>query len=311
MRFEGIYTPVVTPCHADQSINKEAYAEIIEYLIDAGVNGLIVAGTTGEYYAHSPEERIGLMKLANSLIKDRLPLIIGTGALRTEESIEYALAARENGASGLLVATPPYSIPTERENAMHALAIDRAANLPIMLYNYPGRMGAMMGEEYLDRVGRSPRFCAIKESSGDINRVHLLARDYPHIQLSCGMDDQALEFFAWGARSWVCAGSNFLPEAHIALYQACAVEGNFDKGRRIMSAMLPLMRVLEQGGKFIQCVKHGVTMNGLNAGEPRKPLKNLNKDDKRALEQVISTLKITIAKILSEDTSNDSKGTKQ
>ena len=171
-------------------------------------------------------------------------------------------------------------------------------------------MGAMMGEEYLDRVGRSPRFCAIKESSGDINRVHLLARDYPHIQLSCGMDDQALEFFAWGARSWVCAGSNFLPEEHIALYRACAVEGDFDKGRRIMSAMMPLMRVLEQGGKFIQCVKHGVTMNGLSAGEPRKPLKKLNKDDKRALEQVVGTLKVTISKILSEDTSNDSVGTK-
>ena len=145
MRFEGIYTPVITPCNADQSINKEAYAQVIEYLIDAGVNGLIVAGTTGEYYAHSPEERIELMKLANSLIKDRVPLIIGTGALRTEESIEYALAARKNGASCLLVATPPYSIPTERENAMHALAIDRAANLPIMLYNYPGQNGCHDG----------------------------------------------------------------------------------------------------------------------------------------------------------------------
>ena len=90
---------------------------------------------------------------------------------------------------------------------------------------------------------------AVKESSGDINRVHLLARDYPHIQLSCGMDDQALEFFAWGARSWICAGSNFLPAEHIALWRACAAEGDFDKGRRIMSAMLPLMAVLEQGGK--------------------------------------------------------------
>jgi 4-hydroxy-tetrahydrodipicolinate synthase len=85
-------------------------------------------------------------------------------------------------------------------------------------------------------------FCAIKESSGDINRVHLLARDYPHIQMSCGMDDQALEFFAWGARSWVCGGSNFLPAEHIALYRACAVDGDFDKGRRIMSALMPLMR---------------------------------------------------------------------
>jgi len=88
----------------------------------------------------------------------------------------------------------------------------------------------------------------------------MMARDYPHIALSCGMDDQALEFFAWGARSWVCAGSNFAPEAHLALYQACVVEGDFTKGRAIMSAMLPLMAVLEQGGKFVQCIKYGLTL---------------------------------------------------
>jgi 4-hydroxy-tetrahydrodipicolinate synthase len=127
--------------------------------------------------------------------------------------------------------------------------------------------------------------------------VHLLARDYPHIQLSCGMDDQALEFFAWGARSWVCAGSNFAPEIHIALYQACALEGDFDKGRKIMTAMMPLMGVLEQGGKFIQCVKHGMTGRGLPAGPPRRPLQPLNKDDKRSLEQVIRVMNTTFADI--------------
>jgi 4-hydroxy-tetrahydrodipicolinate synthase len=205
--------------------------------------------------------------------------------------------AAKIGAAGLLVGSPPYAVPTEHENALNALAIDRAADLPIMLYNYPGRMGIDMGHEFLDRVGRSRNFCAIKESSGDINRVHLLARDYPHIQMSCGMDDQALEFFAWGAKSWVCAGSNFLPSEHIALWNACRVEGNFDKGRRIMSAMMPLMRVLEQGGKFIQCVKHGCEMMGQYAGPPRPPLRPLNKDDKRQLEQVVCVLKRTVAEI--------------
>jgi 4-hydroxy-tetrahydrodipicolinate synthase len=243
------------------------------------------------------EERFELMKFIKQRIKGRVACIVGTGAIRTEDSIEYAKAALQIGADALLVATPPYAVPTERENALHALAIDRAANLPIMLYNFPDRMGAHMGEEYLDRVGRSPNFCAIKESSGDPNRVHLLARDYAHIQLSCGMDDQALEFFAWGARSWVCAGSNFAPEIHIALYQACALEGNFDKGRRIMSAMMPLMRVLEQGGKFIQCVKHGMGGRNLPSGPPRKPLQPLNKDDKRSLEQVIRVMNTTFADI--------------
>ena len=297
MQFEGIYTPVVTPYHDDFSLNEDALKQTIEFLIESGVHGLIIAGTTGEYYAQSMDERLEMMDRAPALIAGRVPMIIGTGAIRTEDSIIYALAAKKAGADALLVATPPYAYPTAREIALHALAIDKAVNLPVMLYNYPGRMSVNMDEETLDRLGRSPNFCAIKESSGDPNRLHMLARDYPQIQLSCGMDDQALEFFAWGARSWVCAGSNFAPKAHIALYQACAVDGDFTKGRAIMSAMLPLMRVLEQGGKFVQCIKYGLTLRGIDAGIVRRPLQPLNKDDKRELEQVVRVLKRTIADI--------------
>jgi 4-hydroxy-tetrahydrodipicolinate synthase len=297
MKFEGIYTPIVTPYRADFSIDRDALAAVIEHLVASEVHGIIVAGTTGEYYAQTAEERVALMRLVHDVLNGRLPLVIGTGAIRTEDSIYFAEAARETGADAILVATPPYAYPTGREIALHALAVDRAANLPVMLYNYPGRMCVSMDEDTLDRVGRSPNFCAIKESSGDINRLHLLARDYPHIQLSCGMDDQALEFFAWGARSWVCAGSNFAPEAHLALWRACVVEGDFAKGRRIMSAMLPLMRVLEQGGKFVQCIKHGLTLRGIDAGPPRLPLRPLDKDEKRELGEVIRTMNATIAAI--------------
>ncbi len=300
MQFEGIWTPIVTPTHDDYSINEEALARIVEYLISGGVHGIISAGTTGEYYAQTFDERVHLAGKIKVLIDGRVPLVVGTGALRTEESIDYAKAAKEVGADALLVATPPYSVPTGREIALHALAIDRAANLPVMLYNYPGRMGVNMDEETLDRLGRSSNFCGIKESSGDINRLHMIARDYPHLGLLCGMDDQALEFFAWGARGWVCAGSNFAPQAHVALYKACVLEGDFTKGRAIMSAMMPLMRVLEQGGKFIQCIKHGLTMRGIPGGPPRKPLQPLNKDDKRALEEVIRNLDTSIATIMGE-----------
>lgn len=300
MQFEGIYTPLVTPFTESFDIQQEHFVATIEMLIEAGVHGLIVAGTTGEYYAQSAEERVQLMRLAKDTIGNRVPLIIGTGAIRTEDSIYFAREAKEVGADALLVATPPYAYPTGREIALHALAIDRAVNMPVMLYNYPGRMCVNMDEETLDRLGKSPNFCAIKESSGDPNRLHMLARNYPHIQLSCGMDDQALEFFAWGARSWVCAGSNFAPEAHLALYQACAVNGDFNTGRRIMSAMLPLMSVLEQGGKFVQCIKHGLTLRGIDTGPPRKPLQPLNKDDKRELAEVIRTMNTTIERILQE-----------
>ena len=140
----------------------------------------------------------------------RLPVIVGTGAMRTPDSIALAEGAREMGADAILLGTPPYSVPTEAENAANALEIDRAAGLPVILYNYPGRMGVNMGREFLDIVSQSKNVIGLKESSGDVNRIHTLACDYPHIQMSCGMDDQALEFFAWGARSWICAGSNFV-----------------------------------------------------------------------------------------------------
>lgn len=294
MRFEGVITPVVTPHRADNSIDHDKFAAVLEFLIGAGVNALIVAGTTGEYYAQTAKERVDLMNVAADVIAGRVPLIVGTGAIRTEDSIDFGIAARDAGADAILVTTPPYAYPTGREIALHALAIDRAVGLPVMLYNYPGRMSVNMDEETLDRLGRSPNFMAIKESSGDPNRLHMLARDYPHIALSCGMDDQALEFFAWGATSWTCAGSNFAPEAHLALYRACVEQKDFDKGRRIMCAMLPMLQVLEQGGKFVQCIKYGMTSRGIDCGPPRRPLQPLDKDDRRAFDEVVAVMNRTI-----------------
>ncbi|MEJ6388796.1 dihydrodipicolinate synthase family protein [Gymnodinialimonas ulvae] len=300
IRFDGIYTPVVTPYAANGSVHWDRLADVVEWLVETGVNGLISGGSTGENYAQTVAERIEIARFTRDRLAGRLPLVVGTGAMLTSDSLALAEAAREMGADAILLASPPYAVPTDRENALNALAIDRAANLPVMLYNYPGRTGTHMGEEFLDRVGRSRNFCGIKESSGDINRVHLLARDYPHMQLGCGMDDQALEFFAWGAPFWVCGGSNFLPREHVALYKACVVEGDFTKGRRIMSALLPLMRVLEQGGKFVATIKYGVTMQGIDCTDVRAPLKSLNKDDKRALEQVVSVVRRTVAAIEAE-----------
>lgn len=298
MKFEGIYTPAITPLAADGSIDKPAFAEVLESLIAAKVHGIIIGGSTGEYYAHTAQERFALGAYAKEVIGTRLPLIIGTGAVRTEDSIEYAKAAKAIKADALLVGSPPYALPTEQENAAHALAVDRAADLPIMLYNYPGRMSVSMGREFFETVlGQSKNFVAIKESSGQTNQLHMLVRDFPQLAVSCGWDDQALEFFAWGARSWVCAGSNFIPHEHVALYEACVVEKNFDKGRRIMSAMMPLMDFLE-GGKFVQSIKYGCELAGLSTGGVRAPLQALDAQQKSELASVVAALKQEIAGVV-------------
>ncbi|NUU35453.1 dihydrodipicolinate synthase family protein [Pseudomonas sp. C2B4] len=297
MKFEGIYTPAITPLTASGEIDKSAFAEVLEYLIESKVHGIIIGGSTGEYYAHTAQERIALAAQAKDVIGGRLPLVIGTGAIRTEDSVEYATAARAIKADAILVGSPPYALPTEKENAIHALTVDRAADLPIMLYNYPARMGVSMGEEYFAAVSESKNIVAIKESSGDMAQVHRLARNYPNISLSCGWDDQALEFFAWGARSWVCAGSNFIPREHVALYEACVVEKDFEKGRKIMSAFMPLMDFLESG-KFVQSIKYGCELNGLRTGSVRSPLQPLYEHEKQALKDVIATLKREVAQVI-------------
>jgi len=297
MKFEGIYTPAITPLKAGGSIDKTAFAEVLEYLIATRVHGIVIAGSTGEYYAHTTQERLELAAWAKEVIGTRAQLIVGTGAIRTEESIEYAKLAKAIKADAILVGTPPYALPTEAENAAHALAIDAAAGLPVMLYNYPGRMSMSMGREFFRTVTQaSKNFVAIKESSGQTGQLHMLACEFPGIALSCGWDDQALEFFAWGARSWVCAGSNFIPREHVALYEACVVEKDFDKGRRIMAALMPLMDFLE-GGKFVQSIKYGCELAGLRAGGVRAPLQGLTEEEKQGLQAVVAKLKSEVAAI--------------
>lgn len=296
MKFEGIYTPAITPLDKEGAIDRKAFAAVLEHLIAAKVHGIIIAGSTGEYYAHTAQERTDLAAYAREVIGTRLPLIVGTGAIRTEDSVAYAEHAREIGADAILVASPPYAVPSEEENAAHALAIDKAAGLPIMLYNYPGRMGVSMGKDYFTRVSASKNVVAIKESSGDLGQLHMLARHFPNIALSCGWDDLALEFFAWGAPSWVCAGSNFLPAEHIALYEACAIDGDFAKGRRIMSAMMPLMNDLDEGN-FVQKIKYGAELEGLRAGNPRLPLLPLGDEDKARFAEVVAALKAEVAAV--------------
>jgi len=271
MNFEGIYPPVITPHNEDYSIDLAGFEAMIEHLIASGVHGIIVGGTTGEYYAHSKAERTQCIQVASQVIAGRLPMIAGIGAIRTEDCIEFGLIAKENGASAILMPAPYYAVPTQQELADHALAVDRAVDLPIMLYNYPGRTGTTMQAEFFEKIKTSPNFAAVNESTGDINQLHMLAMRYPQITLLCGMDDQALEFFAWGARGWVCAGGNCLPREHIALYQAVAVENDIAKGRRIMSALMPFMGILEQGGKLIQVIKYACELKGLPSGPVRKP----------------------------------------
>jgi len=290
VKFEGIYTPAVTPLDQTGQIDRAGFAAVLESLIEAGVHGIIVGGSTGEYYAQSSQERFELAAYAREVIGTRLPLIIGTGATRTEDSVEYAKAAKEIGADAILVSSPPYALPTERENAVHALTVDRAANLPIMLYNYPARMGVMMGEEYFSRLGKSRNVIAIKESSGNLEKVMQLIREVKHgFQVLVGSAPTLWPSLLMGATGAILAYANAAPYSTIAIWEAYRTReeaAGLDWQNRIARASS--LVTVKYG---IPGLKHAMDLNGYYGGPPRLPLTVPTPEAKREIEAAFQDLK--------------------
>lgn len=291
MNFDGIWTPVVTPFAEDGAIQHDTLGKVIDTLIDQGVHGLIIGGTTGEYYALSKEERKQVLDFVAGHAKGRIPIMAGINATTTEESLELGQHAKTAGFDAILVAAPYYCQPTQEELLKHVQRIDDALDMPIMLYNFPDRTGTPMSLEFIEALRERPNFQAIKESTGSIERMHALANEFTdQLQLSCGMDDQVLEFFVWGARSWVGGASNFLAPEHVALYQACVVDQDFVTGRELAARLLPMLNLLEQGGKFCQYIKHGCELAGLPVGAARAPLMPLSEAEKASFQRTYDTL---------------------
>ena len=298
MNFEGIYTPVITPFNENGTIDWESYGKVIEWQIENGVAGIIVGGSTGEFYALSKEERIQQFEFAANRINGQVEFMAGVNDIRVDECLEISSMAVSFGANSLLVAAPPYSLPSEEELAYHVLKIAETTGLPIMLYNYPGRTGVEMGETFLAAVAKNPLIAAIKESSGDYSRLPLLSNNYPSIELAVGGEEQVLEFAAWGAKSWVCATANFFPSECVQLMDILGKQSDFEKGRRLMSAFMPLMQALEQGGKFLQCVKLGCEQQGRPGGKVRLPLLPIEESLKKEIISVIDNTRSSLNSIL-------------
>lgn len=298
MRFEGIYTPIITPFFEDGSVNWDSYAEVIEWQIENGVAGVIAGGSTGEFYAMSKDERIQQFKFAAERINGRVELMAGVNDIRVDECLEITAAARDAGAQSLLVAAPPYSLPSEAELADHVLKIADIADLPIMLYNYPGRTGVEMGETFMSAVSKNPLIAGIKESSGDYSRLPYLARNFPNVELVVGGEEQVLEFATWGAKAWVCASANIFPSECVQFMDIVGKQSDFARGKQLMEAFMPLMTILEQGGKFVQSIKFGCEQQGRTAGIVRPPMLPMDDALKQEMASIVASTGEAVNSIL-------------
>jgi 4-hydroxy-tetrahydrodipicolinate synthase len=290
MLLEGVYTPVVTPFDDEGEIDLETLTRVIEHQLQSGIRGIVSCGTTGEYYACTFDERVALMTHTRDIAQGA-HLLAGCNAGSTREVIRLGLAARDLGYDALLLSAPHTSLPSQAELGAHYASVAAAVGLPIVLYNYPARAGVEIGFDALDAIADVPEIVAIKESSGDFSRFLTLRRRYEgRIEVMCGSDDQAVDYFSWGVRSWLAGTANVLPLQHVVVLEA-ALRGDHALAHRLFEGMLPWVQDMESGS-YNQKAKLGLAHLGIACGDVRQPLLPLDAstaaENLRALDQALA-----------------------
>lgn len=287
MQIEGVYVPFATPFDDNEDLDLSRLGLILEHLLGAGCQGLVAAGTTGEYYAMSHDERIAVFEAAFQLNAGRAVMVAGCNAGSTREAVEYARSAKAIGYDAVMLAAPPTSLPRQHELAAHFVRIAEDGGLPVILYNYPARAGVEIGFECLDAIVDHPGIVAIKESSSDFSRFLAMRHRYAgRITIMCGSDDQAADYFTWGVRSWLAGTANVLPAHHVAIMNA-ANAGDLAAARAGFEAILPWVQHMEEG-QYNQKVKVGLRLQGIDLGAVRQPIQPLRPDDEAVTRAFVS-----------------------
>ena len=286
MQLKGVMPALVTPFDAEGKIDFKAYEKLLTKLRAEGVTGWVPCGSTGEYNAMTAEERASILRFVKDFaIKDEL-LIAGTNAGSTWEVIEHTKRAYGIGYRTVLLSAPFYATPAPNELIAHYQSVLDAVDVEIVLYNYPPKVGVEVGLDVLDAFVDNPRVIGIKESSGNLLRaIDIRSRYGDRYQLTNGSDDQTLDFFLWGATSWICGPANCMAKACVDLVDTIE-SGDWLKARDKMQVIYGAMSSLESG-KFVQKVKYGCELAGTPVGVGRKPLLALTQEEKEAFKKAM------------------------
>ena len=286
MRLTGVMPALVTPFDTTGKIDFRAFERLLLKLRADGVKGWVPCGSTGEYNAMTAEERVAVLKFVAGFAEKNELLIAGTNAGSTWEVIEHTKRARDLGYKVVLLSAPFYATPAPNELIAHYQAVLDAVDVDIVLYNYPPKVGVEVGLPVLDAFRDNPRVLGIKESSGNLLRaIDIRARYGDRYQLTNGSDDQTLDFYLWGATSWICGPANCMARACVDLVNTIEV-GDWLKARDKMQVIYGAMSSLESG-KFVQKVKYGCELAGTPVGPGRKPLLELDAAEKAAFKKAM------------------------
>ncbi len=268
--FHGTITALVTPFR-DGAIDEDAFRAHVERQIEAGVDAIVPAGTTGEAATLSFDEHKALIRMAVEQAAGRVPVIAGTGSNNTAESIELTRAARELGADAALLISPYYNKPTQEGIYQHYRAVAEAVHLPQILYNVPGRTASSIQPETVGRLARIPNIVGIKDATADMDQlVRLMAEAGDAIRYLSGDDATVTPFMALGGHGVISVVSNVAPERMKALTEAMRA-GDAPRAAAIQRELAPLNAAMFMQSNPIP-VKAACAMMGWMGWEIRLPL---------------------------------------
>lgn len=280
--FTGAAVAIITPMNEDGSINYSVLGDIIDNQIENGTDAIVICGTTGEASTMTDEEHLECIRFAVEKTAKRVPVIAGTGSNDTAYAVKLSKEAEEVGADGLLLVTPYYNKTTQKGLIAHFTAVADAVNIPIILYNIPGRTGMNMEVSTIRKLAEHKNICAVKEASGNISyAARLIAECGDVIDVYSGNDDMIVPLMSLGAKGVISVLSHVIPKETHMMTQYC-LENNFAEATKLQIDYLDLINNL-----FIEVnpipVKAAMNMMGVNVGSCRLPLVDMSEEHMAAL----------------------------
>ena len=287
--LKGIIAYPITPFSAEGMVDINKYKTLLERMIKAGVHAVAPLGSAGVLPYLSDPEREAIVMATMEQVAGRVPVMIGVSGLTTERVVYHARFAEKQGAAAVMVIPMSYWKLTETEIFAHFDKVASAISVPIMAYNNPATGGLDMSPEFLAKLLKIPNVTMIKESTGDVSRLHRLVQAAGEdVAFYNGSNQLALDAFVAGATGWCTAAPNLIPQLNLDLY-AAITKGNLAAALAVFRKQLSVLQFIVAGG-LPRTVAAGLEILGIDAGYLRAPLAKLSEADTEQLRKILRAL---------------------
>lgn len=303
--FEGVITPMVTPLIDRENIDFKGLEKLLDHLINGGVSGVFLMGTTGEGTSISPRMRKDLIKYSIEYVKGRVPVFVSIADCCIEESLNMARYAKECGVTYLVSALPFYLGLTQKEIIDYYTTIADNVPLPLFLYNIPAQTKLMISVEAVKTLAKHPNIIGMKDSSGNGTYFNTLLAEikaeYPNFTILVGPDEMLASTMAMGGNGGVNSGSNLFPELYINLFKACKAKDTeriLKLQKLVMKVSTGVYSVDKSSVSFLKGLKAALFTEGLITDYICEPLQKVNNADLETIRKNVAELKQQIIQVL-------------